>query len=242
MRARSQRVCRLVVLCGIALVAGAARAGAQQQAAPPKPKKSRAGETIVIRGQVPTPQVVTVRPREVPPYSRQALGAANERGGGSFWSSALPGYQLLSRSQVTGHAVIDSATARSMAAGGPGVPGAAGAAGAAAGATPDLQARTQEMEAIRGELAQRRARLDSLERADRNAAALQHAADSTSTAAARSRTSVADAAARAAEIQELMKELEFRKARLDSLETVVRALGKAQDSLRARPDSTPQHH
>ena len=28
---------------------------------------------IEIRGQVPTPQVVTVRPREVPAYSRQVL-------------------------------------------------------------------------------------------------------------------------------------------------------------------------
>src|SRR5215207_164791 len=33
----------------------------------------RRGETIEIRGQVPTPQVVTVRPREAPAYSRRVL-------------------------------------------------------------------------------------------------------------------------------------------------------------------------
>ncbi|MGH7632561.1 MAG: hypothetical protein ACRENC_02440, partial [Gemmatimonadaceae bacterium] len=43
-------------------------------AAAQQPKKARTGETIIIHGQVPTPQVVTVRPRAVPEYSRQILG------------------------------------------------------------------------------------------------------------------------------------------------------------------------
>ncbi|HTI42267.1 MAG TPA: hypothetical protein VL693_10615, partial [Vicinamibacterales bacterium] len=63
-------------------------------------------------------------------------------------------------------------------------------------------------------------------------------ADSASTAAARSSQNAADAAARAAEIKELLKELEYRRARLDSLEAVVKALGVARDSLRAPHDTT----
>lgn len=225
---------RLGIAGVVAVMIGAAQAAGQQQAAPPK-KPPRAGQTIVIRGQVPTPQVVTVRPREVPVYDRQVLGAEN--GAASFWSAALPGYRLLSRRQVTGRASGDSAAPSTVAgAAAPGAPGTAAGAAGAQGA--DLAARTREMEAIRGELAQRRARLDSLERADRNAAAKQHAADSASSAAAQSSQNAANAAQRAAEIKELLKELEYRRARLDSLEAVVKALGVARDSLRAPHDTT----
>lgn len=232
MRARAGL--RILVAGIAAIVIGATQAAAQQQGAPTK-KPPKAGQTIVIRGQVPTPQVVTVRPREVPVYDRQVLGAEN--GAASFWSAAMPGYRILSRSQVTGKAPSDAAAPATVA--GAAAPGAAGAAPAAAGAqSTDLAARTREMEAIRGELAQRRARLDSLERADRAAVAKQHAADSASTAAARSSQNAADAAARAAEIKELLKELEYRRARLDSLEAVVKALGVARDSLRAPHDTT----
>lgn len=231
---RARFVIGMAAVSLAAMVAGASQLAAQQQTAPPK-KPPRAGQTIVIRGQVPTPQVVTVRPREVPAYDRQVLGAAN--GIGSFWSSAMPGYRILSRSQVTGKAPGDSAAAAVVA--GSGAPGAPGAtpAGAKAQST-DLAARTREMEAIRGELAQRRARLDSLERADRDAAAKQHAADSASSAAAQSTQNAAAAASREAEIKELMKQLEYRRARLDSLEAVVKALGVARDSLRAPHDTT----
>ena len=222
-----------VFVAGVAALAiGAVQAHAQQQTAPPK-KPPKAGQTIVIRGQVPTPQVVTVRPREVPVYDRQVLGAEN--GAASFWSAAMPGYRLLSRSQVTGKSPTDSASPSTVAGG-----GAAGAPGAAGAQSTDLEARTREMEAIRGELAQRRARLDSLERADRDAAAKQRSADSASSAAAQSSQNAANASARAAEIKELLKELEYRRARLDSLEAVVKALGVARDSLRA-PHDTTQH-
>lgn len=226
-----------VFVAGVAALAiGAVQAHAQQQTAPPK-KPPKAGQTIVIRGQVPTPQVVTVRPREVPVYDRQVLGAEN--GAASFWSAAMPGYRLLSRSQVTGKSPTDSASPSTVAGGG--AAAAPGAAPGAAGAqSTDLEARTREMEAIRGELAQRRARLDSLERADRAAVAKQRAADSASSAAAQSSQNAADAASRAAEIKELLKELEYRRARLDSLEAVVKALGVARDSLRA-PHDTTQH-
>lgn len=231
---RAQFMVRIAAGYAAAVVASAATLAAQQQAAPPK-KPPRAGQTIIIRGQVPTPQVVTVRPRDVPTYDRQVLGAAN--GVASFWSSALPGYRILSRSQVTGKAPTDSAAAGVLA--GNAAPEAPGAAPAAAGAqSPDLAAKTREMEGIRNELAQRRARLDSLERLDRDAAAKQQAADSATSAAARSGQNAADAATRAAEIKELMKELEYRRARLDSLEAVVKALGVARDTLRAPHDTT----
>lgn len=231
---RPRFVIRMAAVSVAALVAGVSQVAAQQPTASPK-KPPKAGQTIVIRGQVPTPQVVTVRPREVPAYDRQVLGAAN--GIGSFWSSAMPGYQILSRSQVTGKSPTDSAATAVVAGGAaPGTPGATPTAPAAQGT--DLAARTREMESIRGELAQRRAHLDSLERADRDAAAKQHAADSASSAAAQSSQNAAAAASRAAEIKELMKQLEYRRARLDSLEAVVKALGVARDSLRAPHDTT----
>ena len=66
------------VLIGGALLVAASRAEAQQKAPPPKK-----GQAIEIRGQVPTPQVVTVRPREVPTYYRQLLAPAFDNGIGS---------------------------------------------------------------------------------------------------------------------------------------------------------------
>jgi len=60
-----------------------AQAGQPEQRRPP-----RRQETIEIRGQVPTPQVVTVRPREAPAYSRRVLVPAFfDR---DFWPSILP--------------------------------------------------------------------------------------------------------------------------------------------------------
>lgn len=60
-----------------------AQAGQPEQRRPP-----RRQETIEIRGQVPTPQVVTVRPREAPAYSRRILVPAFfDR---DFWPSILP--------------------------------------------------------------------------------------------------------------------------------------------------------
>lgn len=63
---------------------------------------------IEIRGQVPTPQVVTVRPREVPAYSRQVL--VPNFYDHDFWPSILPAYQLVPKRMVTGTAPLDSAT------------------------------------------------------------------------------------------------------------------------------------
>jgi hypothetical protein len=65
---------------------------------------------IEIRGQVPTPQVVTVRPREVPTYSRQVLYPRFYDH--DFWPSILPAYKLVPMRQVTGMVPVDIATVR----------------------------------------------------------------------------------------------------------------------------------
>jgi hypothetical protein len=72
----------------------------------PTRRPARRQQTIEIRGQVPTPQVVTVRPREVPSYSRRILSPNfYDR---NFWPSILPGYQLVPRRTITGRLPIDS--------------------------------------------------------------------------------------------------------------------------------------
>lgn len=65
---------------------------------------------IEIKGQVPTPQVVTVRPREVPTYSRQVL--VPNFYDHDFWPAILPGYRVVARRQVTGQPPVDSAAIR----------------------------------------------------------------------------------------------------------------------------------
>lgn len=194
----------------------------------------RTGQTIVIRAQVPTPQVITVRPRTVPEYSREVLGSEQRQR--SFWGSLLPAYQLVTQRQIDGRDPLDSAVA-ALAAGAP--PGASGAPGAAESGT-DSSARAVEIEAVRQEIAERRARLDSLERAMRGEQGRENAARS-SELPELPKLSPADSAARAREIDALFKALEFHRARLDSLEAVVRSLGRptAQpDSLQAPRDST----
>jgi len=58
---------------------------------------------IEIRGVVPTPQVVTVRPREVPAYSRQVL--VPNFYDHDFWQSLLPAYQLVPQRMITGSGI-----------------------------------------------------------------------------------------------------------------------------------------
>ena len=88
------------------------------QAQNTKQPVKRRQQPIEIRGQVPTPQVVTVRPREVPTYSRQVLYPRFYDH--DFWPSILPAYQLVTKRQMTGIVPVDSATVRadSAAAGG----------------------------------------------------------------------------------------------------------------------------
>jgi hypothetical protein len=194
----------------------------------------RTGQTIVIRAQVPTPQVITVRPRTVPEYSREVLGSEQRQR--SFWGSLLPAYQLVTQRQVDGRDPLDS-TVAALVAGAP--PGAPGAPGAATGGT-DSSARAAEIDAVRQEIAERRARLDSLERAIRGEQGRENVARS-SELPELPKLSPADSAERAREIDALFKALEIHRARLDSLEAVVRSLGRPaaqSDSLGAPRDST----
>ncbi|HUF26535.1 MAG TPA: hypothetical protein VMM18_06075 [Gemmatimonadaceae bacterium] len=63
-------------------------------------------EPIEIRGTVPTPQVVTVRPREVPAYSRRVLVPTFYDH--DFWPSILPGYQVVPGRTLAGRVPLDT--------------------------------------------------------------------------------------------------------------------------------------
>ncbi|HUQ82375.1 MAG TPA: hypothetical protein VM076_14580 [Gemmatimonadaceae bacterium] len=110
---------RALVYATMSLVTAAALAAstrslvAQRPAQPPSRTQQRRPETIEIRGQVPTPQVVTVRPREAPEYSRRVLVPAFFDH--DFWPSILPPLQIVSpgspvRYDSTGRATGDSAS------------------------------------------------------------------------------------------------------------------------------------
>ena len=92
------------------LVAVALTLPVAMQAQDTKQPVKRRQQPIEIRGQVPTPQVVTVRPREVPTYSRQVLYPRFYDH--DFWPSILPAYQLVTKRQMTGIIPGDSATMR----------------------------------------------------------------------------------------------------------------------------------
>ena len=87
-------------------------ARAQQPTRPaPRTQTPRRQETIEIRGQVPTPQVVTVRPRETPAYSRRVLVPAFFDH--DFWPSILPPLEIVSpsgapRADSTSRSTADS--------------------------------------------------------------------------------------------------------------------------------------
>jgi hypothetical protein len=113
-----QRIVTRIAIAGTALVLvpmGSVRA--QQPTQPPAPRVQapRRQETIEIRGQVPTPQVVTVRPREAPAYSRRVLVPAFfDR---DFWPSILPPLQIVTVAAVpadsSARPTADSASRRS---------------------------------------------------------------------------------------------------------------------------------
>ena len=100
-RTSSMRICESrrgtacaagVVLLAIALAADSAPASAQR-------RQPRRQQTIEIHGTVPTPQVVTVRPREVPAYSRQVL--VPRFYDHDFWPEIQEGYAIMSNRMVT---------------------------------------------------------------------------------------------------------------------------------------------
>jgi hypothetical protein len=230
-----------VLMGGVALLAPA-RLHAQQKGPPPK-----RGQAIEIRGQVPTPQVVTVRPREVPAYDRQILSPAFYNGTGATASAG--GVQLVPESQVRGTTALDTLPAGTAREGG--APAAAtglaplqvkadSARNAQAAAVARAGASAAEIEAMRRELAIRRARLDSLRRA-LNESMLTPVPVGRSPAPPVRRMSAADSAARAQEIESIRRELEYRRQRLDSLQREVRAMGRGRRPAppkRTTPDST----
>jgi hypothetical protein len=109
---------RCVVFAAVATLLAALsaeQATAQQPTQQPRTPAPRRQATIEIRGQVPTPQVVTVRPRETPSYSRRVLVPAFLDH--DFWPSILPPLEIVSppaaiRSDTTSRSAADSAAAR----------------------------------------------------------------------------------------------------------------------------------
>lgn len=101
-----------LVLVGALLAAASGTALAQERQQPAQRRPPRRQEVIEIRGQVPTPQVVTVRPREAPAYNRRVLVPAFfDR---DFWPSILPPLQIVSpvagpRADSVPRAAVDSA-------------------------------------------------------------------------------------------------------------------------------------
>jgi len=89
---RAMRWGAFAVLTTIGLALDSTTASAQRR--PP-----RRQATIEIRGTVPTPQVVTVRPREVPAYSRQVL--VPRFYDHDFWPEIQEGYAIMSNRMVT---------------------------------------------------------------------------------------------------------------------------------------------
>jgi hypothetical protein len=109
-------VCWVTIVAVLATLASVSSrvANAQQPKQQPRTQTQRRPSTIEIRGQVPTPQVVTVRPRETPAYSRRVLvpGFFDH----DFWPSILPPLDIASarpgtRSDTTSRSTADS-TAR----------------------------------------------------------------------------------------------------------------------------------
>jgi hypothetical protein len=127
-------------------------------------------QTIEIRGQVPTPQIVTVRPREVPEFSTQVLVPAFYDH--QFWPVILPAYQIVSRNEVRGVMPTDSmppvtggAVPATGAAVTPQTPPAARPPGGVDTAAVPPATQNEEIEALRRELEARRARIDSIDAA-----------------------------------------------------------------------------
>src|SRR5688500_10729132 len=149
-------------VAALALVAGSTEAQ--------DPPRRTGNRTIEIRGQVPTPQVVTVRPREAPQFARKVL--VPDFYNPDFIGLATVGYQLVPRSAITGTPTdtvllaartVTPPAVRAIAPPAllPQQPVAAVLAAAPTDTSAEA-ARRAEIEAIRKELAQRRARLDSI--------------------------------------------------------------------------------
>jgi hypothetical protein len=146
MRGLQSVTTRAAVALAAAAVAVAAPADAAAQQRPP-----RRTQQIEIRGQVPTPQVVTVRPREVPAFSRQVL--VPNFYDHDFWPAITPGYLVVPRRQITGNRALDSLT---------GAPMTQAARDSFGGAPAPDVARQREIQQLMEEFRARQARLDSI--------------------------------------------------------------------------------
>jgi hypothetical protein len=93
-RLRASATAFVVVCVGGAALAVVALAGtaAAQEPGAAGGKPVRGAPPIEIRGQVPTPQVVTVRPREIPTFSREVLTPSYFDV--HFWRALLTPYEL----------------------------------------------------------------------------------------------------------------------------------------------------
>jgi hypothetical protein len=100
---------RFTLTLAVAAVAIAPFAAEAQQ------RPVRRQQSIEIVGQVPTPQVVTVRPREMPQYDRRVLVPTFYDH--DFWQSILPGYLVVRQRTITGAVPGDSMAARRDSAG-----------------------------------------------------------------------------------------------------------------------------
>jgi hypothetical protein len=82
----------ITLVTGVGIALASVTAGAQVTTTKKKPA-TPAAQTVEIRGQVPTPQVVTVRPREEPEYARGVLVPAfYDR---HFWVPILAPYRVV---------------------------------------------------------------------------------------------------------------------------------------------------
>jgi hypothetical protein len=95
-----------IALVSLALAVASAAAEAQQPTQPAQQPTRRRQAPIEIRGQVPTPQVVTVRPRAMPTYSRQVL--VPRFFDHDFWPDIQLGYQLVPERQINGRLIGDT--------------------------------------------------------------------------------------------------------------------------------------
>jgi len=96
---------RIALVAVTLAVAGAAHAQQPTQQPAQQPTRRRQAP-IEIRGQVPTPQVVTVRPRAMPAYSRQVL--VPRFFDHDFWPDIQLGYQLVPERQINGRLIGDT--------------------------------------------------------------------------------------------------------------------------------------
>ncbi len=168
-----------VIACSALMIPGLGHAQAQG---------ARQAEVIEIRGQVPTPQVVTVRPRAVPSFAPDArVARALEPSGDSLWTRPA-----MTRG-VLAEVPLDSA---------PPV--------IAAGAPPPIVPPDPAPASGEREVA-------GIPDPNADAAAM----------------------ARQQEIAAIREEIELRKARLDSLEQVIRRLGTPDDLPRRGPSAPP---